>query len=147
MQVTGDDTTVLEAVLACDTERSQLLQEEATLMQKFNKEPVNGPAATGPGTDAAAPSNGQKAAQLDAEKGAPTANGVAGSRTTDAAAPSGDGSAEAMRLQQVSSTLSASGCVCVHGESGAGAVAVHNMVYMHRMPAFSMSSACSVAFI
>ena len=37
-QVTGDDTTVIEAVLACDTERTQLLKEEQTLLKQLNKE-------------------------------------------------------------------------------------------------------------
>ena len=32
MQVRGDSTTVLQSVLMCDTERTNLLQEEATLV-------------------------------------------------------------------------------------------------------------------
>ena len=39
MQVTGDQTSVLEVVLAADTERSQLIREEKDLMKKLNKEP------------------------------------------------------------------------------------------------------------
>jgi ATP-binding cassette subfamily F protein 3 len=35
-EVVGDDTTVLEAVLECDPERSDLLREEAELMAKLN---------------------------------------------------------------------------------------------------------------
>ena len=34
----GDDTTVIQAVLACDVERSQLLKEEQTLLRQLNKE-------------------------------------------------------------------------------------------------------------
>lgn len=34
----GDDTTVIQAVLACDIERSQLLKEEQTLLRQLNKE-------------------------------------------------------------------------------------------------------------
>ena len=37
-QVAGDDTTVIQAVLACDIERSQLLKEEQTLLRQLNKE-------------------------------------------------------------------------------------------------------------
>ena len=39
VQVTGDQTSVLEVVLAADTERSQLIREEKDLMKKLNKEP------------------------------------------------------------------------------------------------------------
>lgn len=39
MQVTGDQTSVLEVVLAADTERSQLIREEKDLMKKLNREP------------------------------------------------------------------------------------------------------------
>lgn len=34
----GDDTTVIQAVLACDVERSQLLKEEQVLLRQLNKE-------------------------------------------------------------------------------------------------------------
>ena len=34
----GDDTTVIQAVLACDVERSQLLKEEQSLLRQLNKE-------------------------------------------------------------------------------------------------------------
>ncbi len=36
-EIVGSDTTVLEAVLECDSERSQLLEEEAELLKKLNK--------------------------------------------------------------------------------------------------------------
>ena len=39
VQVTGNQTSVLEVVLAADTERSQLIREEKDLMKKLNKEP------------------------------------------------------------------------------------------------------------
>ena len=35
-EVVGDDTTVLQSVLDCDTERNELLEEEAELMAKLN---------------------------------------------------------------------------------------------------------------
>lgn len=44
-QVVGDDTPVIEAVLQCDVERSSLLQEEAALLKKLNRE--KGGAAAG----------------------------------------------------------------------------------------------------
>lgn len=34
----GDDTPVIEAVLACDAERTELLAEEAELLAKLNKD-------------------------------------------------------------------------------------------------------------
>ncbi len=33
----GDDTPVIEAVLACDVERNQLLKEEAEILAKLHK--------------------------------------------------------------------------------------------------------------
>lgn len=36
-EVVGDDTPVVQAVLDCDTERADLLEEEAQLMKKLNK--------------------------------------------------------------------------------------------------------------
>ncbi len=77
-QVTGDDTTVIEAVLACDTERTQLLKEEQTLLKQLNKEApdqthaatANGHSATANGT--AATPNGSSATA--AEYGATAAD-------------------------------------------------------------------------
>ena len=42
LQVAGDDTTVIQAVLACDIERSQLLKEEQALLRQLNKEAPDG---------------------------------------------------------------------------------------------------------
>jgi ATP-binding cassette subfamily F protein 3 len=36
-EVVGDDTAVLQAVLECDSERSELLAEEAGIMAQLNK--------------------------------------------------------------------------------------------------------------
>ena len=77
-QVAGDDTTVIEAVLACDTERTQLLKEEQTLLKQLNKEApdqthaatANGHSATANGT--AATPNGSSA--TTAESGATAAD-------------------------------------------------------------------------
>ncbi|KAK9804716.1 hypothetical protein WJX72_001738 [[Myrmecia] bisecta] len=73
-EVVGDDTTVLEAVLACDTERTALLQEEAELMSKLNAEegpgdanraaPVSKPAKADANGAAAPSSDPQAAARL-----------------------------------------------------------------------------------
>ncbi|GAX81005.1 hypothetical protein CEUSTIGMA_g8440.t1 [Chlamydomonas eustigma] len=37
-EVVGDDTPVIQAVLACDTERTKLLEEEKQILAKLNKE-------------------------------------------------------------------------------------------------------------
>lgn len=37
LQVSGDDTTVIQAVLACDTERLDLLKEEQALLKQLNQ--------------------------------------------------------------------------------------------------------------
>ena len=50
VQVAGDETTVIEAVLACDSERTQLLKEEQALLKQLNKEaPDQAHAATANG--------------------------------------------------------------------------------------------------
>ena len=36
-EVVGDDTSVIDAVLACDTERTDLLREEQEILGKLNK--------------------------------------------------------------------------------------------------------------
>ena len=36
-EVVGDDTTVIESVLACDTERTSLLQEEQDILARLHK--------------------------------------------------------------------------------------------------------------
>ena len=64
MQVSGDDTTVIQAVLACDTERTQLLKEEQSLLTQLNKPAsatANGHAATANGT-ASLPNGGSATA-------------------------------------------------------------------------------------
>ncbi|KAG2441206.1 hypothetical protein HYH02_010050 [Chlamydomonas schloesseri] len=74
-EVVGDDTPVIEAVLACDVERTQLLAEEAELLKALNRErPKDGGAA-----DAAAASAAATASA------ASNANG--GAATSAAAAP------------------------------------------------------------
>lgn len=45
MQVVGDDTSALDAVLECDTERLALLAEEAELMDVLNSGGGSGTAA------------------------------------------------------------------------------------------------------
>ena len=77
-QVAGDDTTVIEAVLACDTERTQLLKEEQTLLKQLNKEApdqthaatANGHSATANGTAATAAESGATAADTRDSHGA-----------------------------------------------------------------------------
>jgi len=54
-EVVGDDTAVIEAVLACDVERAELLQEEADILAKLHKERKDMmPAGAGPHSEAAA---------------------------------------------------------------------------------------------
>lgn len=73
-EVAGDDTTVIEAVLACDTERTQLLKEEQTLLRQLNKEApdqthagtANGHLATANGTAATPSGINATAAESDA---------------------------------------------------------------------------------
>lgn len=36
-EVEGDDTLVIDSVLACDTKRTAILEEEKTLQQKINE--------------------------------------------------------------------------------------------------------------
>lgn len=81
-EVTGDQTSVLEVVLAADTERSQLIREEKDLMKKLNREP---------------PASSQAA-----EGGAANGQVRADSKDAASAAPSGgDDPLAAARLQEV----------------------------------------------
>ena len=93
-QVAGDDTTVLQAVLACDTERSQLLKEEQTLLRQLNKEApegaqpsqaatANGPAATADAKPGLSNGNAATAAEGRDSSGASGGKEVAG-KLTDA---------------------------------------------------------------
>eukprot|EP00899_Mesostigma_viride_P014881 jgi/Mesvir1/23394/Mv21089-RA.1 len=50
-EVTGDDTSVLESVLACDTERTQLLAEEAAILASAAHEGKEGGAAAAGGPE------------------------------------------------------------------------------------------------
>lgn len=45
--MTGTATTVLETVLRCDTERSELLEQEAALLARINGEAPTGAAVDG----------------------------------------------------------------------------------------------------
>lgn len=94
-QVTGDDTTVIQAVLACDTERTQLLKEEQTLLKQLNKEApdqthattANGHSATANGT--AATPNGSSATAAESGATAADARDSNGAGSGDAAAVDG----------------------------------------------------------
>lgn len=91
LQVAGDDTTVIQAVLACDIERSQLLKEEQTLLRQLNKEapdsaqPSQAATATGqPATangDSPAP-NGHPAPASD-RAGLPNGSAATAAETRD----------------------------------------------------------------
>lgn len=102
----GDDTPVIQMVLACDTERTRLLQEEASIIAKLNKPPSNGP----PGKAAAS-----AAADAAAADGAAAINGAPG-----AAAPESAGS----RLAGVTSTSTGSGMGGAAGGAGPAGDAV-----------------------
>ena len=76
----GDETTVIQAVLACDVERSQLLKEEQNLLRQLNKESPDSAqpsqAATANGTPATA--SGEPATSAATASGeSATANGKA----------------------------------------------------------------------
>lgn len=66
-QVVGDNTTALDAVLECDTERLLLLEEEHRLMEE-----LSGGASSADATSAAATANGGggEAAEQRAQQGA-----------------------------------------------------------------------------
>ncbi|KAG2423892.1 hypothetical protein HXX76_014945 [Chlamydomonas incerta] len=103
-EVVGDDTPVIEAVLACDVERTQLLAEEAELLKSLNRErPKDGGAA-----DAAAAATAA-AGTAAAAAGAKPANGAAAATATAATAADKDGgrdeAAMAARLNAVYSRL------------------------------------------
>lgn len=89
----GDETTVIQAVLACDVERSQLLKEEQSLLKQLNKEPpdsaqlsqtatANGTPATASGVPATTPAT--------ASRESATANGTADLPNGSAAGESRD---------------------------------------------------------
>ncbi|KAL3162625.1 hypothetical protein ABBQ38_008672 [Trebouxia sp. C0009 RCD-2024] len=92
-EVAGDETTVIQAVLACDVERSQLLKEEQSLLKQLNKEPpdsaqlsqtatANGTPATASGVPATTPAT--------ASRESATANGTADLPNGSAAGESRD---------------------------------------------------------
>jgi ATP-binding cassette subfamily F protein 3 len=83
-EVTGDDTAVIDAVLACDTERARLLLEEAALMAA-----AAGEEGGGGGGGGAAAAAGAVAAGAGAEAArvpGAAAEGAAGGGGTDPAA-------------------------------------------------------------
>ena len=84
-QVSGDETTVIQAVLACDTERSQLLQEEQTLLRQLNKGAPDGAQpsqpATANGHPVTATANGNGKADLP--------NGTTAAETRDSSGATG----------------------------------------------------------
>ena len=74
LQVSGDDTTVIQAVLACDTERTQLLKEEQSLLTQLNKPAsatANGHPATANGTASLPNGGGATARVVDATAAEP----------------------------------------------------------------------------
>ncbi|KAL4424205.1 hypothetical protein ABPG75_001506 [Micractinium tetrahymenae] len=87
-EVVGDDTTALEAVLHCDTERLRLLEEEQQLMELIEQSHSTGVAAAaaataaaaggegGPHGGGAAPSENGAVRQQDGAAAAPAANGA-----------------------------------------------------------------------
>lgn len=77
----GDETTVIQAVLACDIERAELLKEEQTLLRQLNKE---APDSAQPSQAAAA--NGNPAT---ANGNPATANGESAASDTKADLPNG----------------------------------------------------------
>ena len=100
MQVNGDETTVIEAVLACDTERTQLLKEEQSLLRQLNKEApdhtqtattnghpttANGAAALPNGGSATAAESGATAADSRDSNGAISGGDIAVNGKADAA--------------------------------------------------------------
>lgn len=74
LQVAGDETTVIQAVLACDVERSQLLKEEQNLLRQLNKESPDGAQPS-----QAATANGNSATTASAEAATPAASSATAS--------------------------------------------------------------------
>ncbi|PNH01238.1 ABC transporter F family member 3 [Tetrabaena socialis] len=107
-EVAGDDTPVVEAVLACDPERTQLLQEEADLLRILSKEPPEssdgGPAG---GPDGAVPSAGEEgkaraaAAVAAAAGGGAVASGAGSAAGADEAAMAARLVVVYQRLQEI----------------------------------------------
>ena len=88
----GDDTTVIQAVLACDVERSQLLKEEQVLLRQLNKEapdsaqPSQAPTANGHsanGDSNPATANGNQATAEGAKAGLPNGSAATAAETRD----------------------------------------------------------------
>ena len=97
--MTGDDTTAMDAVLHCDSERLQLLQEEHDLMEALN--------ATDPQAAAAAVTAAGEQQQQQQKGGgtaAAAAAGVTGVQEVAAGAP-GSSLALTLRLTEVSKRL------------------------------------------
>jgi len=126
MQVAGDDTTVIEAVLACDTERTQLLKEEQTLLKQLNKEApdqthaaianghsatANGTAATPNGSSATAAESGATAADARDSSGAGDGDAAVNGKAAVGKAADVAESKAAAQLAQVHSMNSVLGCV------------------------------------
>lgn len=125
-QVTGDDTTVIEAVLACDTERTQLLKEEQTLLKQLNKEApdqtnaatanghsatANGTAATPNGSSATAAESGATAADARDSNGAGGGDAAVDGKAAVGKAADAAESKAAAQLAQVQLMNSVLGCV------------------------------------
>jgi hypothetical protein len=125
-QVAGDDTTVIEAVLACDTERTQLLKEEQTLLKQLNKEApdqthaatanghsatANGTAATPNGSSATAAESGATAADARDSNGAGGGDAVVDGKAAVGKAADAAESKAAAQLAQVQSMNYVSRCV------------------------------------
>jgi len=125
-QVAGDDTTVIEAVLACDTERTQLLKEEQTLLKQLNKEApdqthaatanghsatANGTAATPNGSSATAAESGATAADTRDSHGAGGGDAAVDGKAAVGKAADAAESKAAAQLAQVQSMNYVSRCV------------------------------------
>lgn len=77
LQVSGDDTTVIQAVLACDTERLDLLKEEQALLKQLNQAQPS-TAQTNPAVSNGAQPNGMPNADKASTSGDEAARGVNG---------------------------------------------------------------------
>ena len=90
LQVSGDDTTVIQAVLACDTERSQLLKEEQTLLRHLNKEAPDGAQPSQPATANGHPATPTATANGNGNAKADLPNGTTAAETRDSSGAVGD---------------------------------------------------------
>ena len=140
--MSGDDTTVIQAVLACDTERTQLLKQEQTLLTQLNRvAPDQSKAATANGHAAtpnghAATANGH-AATAD---GTATTAGAAGATAAEHRDSNGakgaevDGKAADAAESKAASQLAQVHMLCPNAL---------NVVFHAMHPKSTLSSECS----